>query len=176
MSDYGFNFGFRNTLEDAAVREGRWKIPATAEGRKIRQGDLVTHDSANPGFVKLAPTGAKPEVGVTGLCIQSSGWYPDIHSVGVVDSHGREKTKPGLTAVHSGAGIKIWVKNTAKKSFPDGREIPAQDRLSGAVAVGNFVSWDATTQTFVGAAEDTNAVGKIVLASADGKSAEIVLF
>lgn len=177
MTDYGYNVRVRNSAEDAASREGRWRIPDTADGRKIRQFDYVVHDDANPGFVKLAPASTVPTPGVAGLNVQSSGWYPELGRQ-EIDSHERGFCKPGLTSVWSGAvGIKVQFKNTAAKTLGT-RQIPAQTRLKGTITVGTYVTFDPTDQTYVGASATTRsqALGQIVSASADGDTAEIVFF
>jgi hypothetical protein len=89
MTDYGLNFGFRRTLGDASVREGRYRVPKTGD---FYQGDLVTIDHAAPGFVKKAAADAKIEPGVTGFLIQEFE-LASIYEPGDVDSHFRGKTR-----------------------------------------------------------------------------------
>lgn len=178
MSDYGLSFGVRNSGEDAASREGRLRIPADAAAG-LRQGDYVIQDFDNEGFIKVAPTGTEPRVGVAGILVQSSGWYgaSSLFDRPAADSTERGGVKPGLTAFWSGnVGIKCWYRNVPEQVLADGRTVPAVTRLSGTVAAGNYVSWNATSKTYVGATAATNAVGQIVLASADGDYAEIVFF
>lgn len=178
MTDYGKNFGVRNSAEDAASREGRWRIPSAANGgADFQNGDYVIHDADNPGFVKVAPTNTVPAVGVAGINVQSSGWYQTLGKY-EIDSLDRGKCQPGhLTAVWSGAvGIKLWYRNTPARTLFDGRTIPANTRLKGDIEVGNYVTWSATDRTYVGTNVRTNAVGQITQASESGDYAEIVFF
>lgn len=178
MSDYGLSFGVRNSGEDAASREGRLRIPASLAST-LRQGDYVIQDFDNMGFVKVAPTGTKPQVGIAGINVQSSGWTHNesMFNRPHADSTERGGVKAGLTAIWSGnVGIKLWYKNLPAQVTPDGRSIAAVTRLKGSIAAGNYVSWDASDRTFVGAASDTNAVGRIAIANGDGSYAEIVFF
>jgi len=141
MSNYGLNFGFRRSGGDSATREGRFRVPGTGD---YRQGDLVTIDNANPGFVKKAPAGAAIVPGVTGLLIQHQGWDASTFEAPQVDSHDLGKARNGVLAtIWSGQGIKVWFRNTPAETRFDGRKIAAvtvQD-LTG-VAMGDDLQWD----------------------------------
>lgn len=142
MADYGKNFGFRRTLGDSSVREGRYKVPATGT---FHQGDLVTIDEANPGYIRLADAGATFVPGQTGLLIQEFE-LDSIYAVGDIDSHTRGIAKNGyLCTIWSGAGIKVWLRNTDAENRWDGRVIEARQVavLDGLTALDDL-SWDGT--------------------------------
>lgn len=162
-SDYGLNFGFRRSDESMrSGTEGRLKVPAAGS---FNQGDLVTFDPANPGFIKKAASGDPIEAGFTGLLIQEEGWDASIYEVPVGDSFMRGKVRNGrLCAIWTGAGLKIWLKNTAAQNRADGRSITAVSRLAAsavALPIGGLLGWDGTQ--FSAAAAAANAVGRVTL-------------
>lgn len=162
-SDYGLNFGFRRSDESMrSGTEGRLKVPAAGD---FFQGDVVTFDPANPGFIKKAASGDPIEPGYTGLVIQEEGWDSSIYEVPVGDSFMRGKVRNGrLCAIWTGAGLKVWLKNTAGQNRADGRAIAARNVLTaGALAlpIGGFLGWDGTR--FTNAAGAANAVARVTL-------------
>lgn len=147
MASYGRNFGFRRSGGDAATREGRFRVPATGD---FHQGDLVTIDPANPGFLKKAAAGAQPEPGVTGFLIQEfeldSVYAPGKDQLANVDSNFRGKVKNGyLATIWAGPGVKIWLRNTPAKTRPDGHTVSARTVVNlASVAVGDTLEWTGT--------------------------------
>ncbi len=162
-SDYGLNFGFRRSDESMrSGTEGRLKVPAAGE---FNQGDLVTFDPANPGFIGKAPAGTPVEPGFTGLVIQEEGWDTSIYEPIAGDSFTRGRVRNGrLCSIWTGAGLKVWLKNTAAQNRADGRAIPARTRLTPAAValpIGGFLGWDGTR--FTAAAGAADAVARVTL-------------
>lgn len=177
-SDYGLNFGFRRSDETMrSGNEGRQKVPATGT---FLQGDLVELDPANPGFIKKSAAGAPIEPGFRGLLIQEEGWDQSIYSAPPGDSFTRGTVRNGrLCSIWTGAGLKIWLKNTAAQTRADGRVIAARTAVTAvALAIGDLVEWDGAK--FVeatgidDAAKTARAVGRCTLSDGVGY-AEIVL-
>lgn len=144
MSDYGLNFGFRR--DEPSVKEGRQKVPAAGE---FYIGDLVTHDTANPGFLKKAPENARFEGGYTGLLIQEEGWTESYFNAPIVDSFGRGRALNGKpTAIYTGQGLKVWLKNTTGGTRSDGREVTGRTVVDlTSVVAGDLLKWTGTAWT-----------------------------
>ena len=125
MSDYGQNFGFRRSDEHLrSGNEGRFRVPKTGV---FKQGDLVTIDTANPGYVKKADANANLEPGFTGILIQE-----EVHLLPSPANKAKDTVvNRNLCSIWTGAGLKIWLRNTAD------RTIVAPD-----LAVGDHVEWD----------------------------------
>lgn len=140
MSDYGKNFGFRRS--EPSYREGRLGVPDTG---LFRQGDLVTLDPDTPGKLMLAPAGAPVVGGYTGLLIQEEGWDVSTFGPQVVDSNNKGVVLNGKQAVvMTGAGLKIWLRNTAETTY-HGRTFPAVTRVDlTGVALGDELEWNGT--------------------------------
>lgn len=151
MANYGLNFGFRRSGGDSATREGRYRVPV---GETVfRQGDLVSVDFANDGFIKHAESGARVVPGVTGLLIQeyelesiySNGLARDITAL-------MDRTKQGyLCTIWSGDGLKIWLKNTADSTAPDGSPRAGRTIVAdiSTISAGDTLDWDATAVGWV---------------------------
>lgn len=143
-SDYGLNFGFRRSDESMAIREGRFKVPATGT---FKQGDCVTIDPANPGFLKKAAANEALVPGVTGFLVQEEVWDRSIYGRQVLDSYALDEVLNGrLATIWSGAGTKVWLKNTAQVTRVDGRVIPARQVVASVatIAAGDKLGWDGT--------------------------------
>lgn len=152
MSNYGRNFGFRRSGEDAATREGRIRVPKTGD---FRQGMLVEIDPANPGFLKKLAAGEGIVPGVSGLLIQHDGWIGSIHENPGVDSRRYAKVRNGrLATIWSAQGVKIWVRNTPAETKFDDRAIDAVTVITATgLTIGSQVEWDG--DKFVVAASGT---------------------
>lgn len=138
MSDYGLNFGFRRS--EPNVREGRLRVPAEGD---FFQGDLVTYDEANGGFLKKAPADTQPQAGFTGLLIQEEGWDVSHFAAPVRDSNDKGRVHNGKPAViQTGPGNKVWLRNTGAQTRFDGRVIPAREVFTGTPAIGDYLKWD----------------------------------
>lgn len=176
-SDYGLNFGFRRSDETMrSGNEGRQKVPAAGT---FHQGDLVELDPANPGFIKMSAAGAPIEPGFRGLLIQEEGWDASIYEAAPGDSFTRGLVRNGrLCSIWTGAGLKIWLKNTAAQTRADGRAIEAREVITETgLAIGDLVEWDGAKFVEATGADDAakaaRAVGRATLVSTD--YAEIVL-
>jgi hypothetical protein len=178
--DYGLNFGFRRSGESMSVREGRLSVPATGT---FTQGDLVTLDAANAGFLKKAPSSQPALTGITGLLVQEdANLFDSIYNrigPGILhDSYDLGRIINGrLAIIWSGAGVKFWVANTVDTTRPDGTDVPAVTKLdftTHAVAIGDPVGWDGTKYVAINGGV-TGVVGTATFVSEDGTYAEIVL-
>ena len=163
-SNYGNGFGFRRSY--LGVQEGRQKVPATGT---FKQGDVVTLDPANPGFIKLAPANAPVSPGVTGLLVQEDSFLPGyfenpIHGTNDFEGqvyNGRQ------CAIWTGDNLKVWYRNVPAKPARNGRPaVAAQTRIPATgLNVGDFIAWDGAK--FVKGTDETTAIGRVTLAAAD---------
>lgn len=143
-SDYGLNFGFRRSDESMAIREGRQKVPAAGI---FKQGECVVLDPANPGFLKRGAANEPAVPGYSGMLIQEEIWDRSIYGRQVLDSFAlNEVLNNRLATIWSGAGTKVWFKNTGAQTRVDGRIIAASGLLvaPAAIAVGDRLGWDGT--------------------------------
>jgi hypothetical protein len=142
-SDYGLNFGFRRSDESMAVREGRQRVPAAGT---FKQGDYVALDPANPGFLKRADANVVPQTGLTGLLVQEEAWDRSIYGRQVLDSSALDEVLNSRQAIiWSGAGTKVWLRNTTTQTRADGRQIDGVTKVDVAgLAIGDGLTWDGT--------------------------------
>jgi hypothetical protein len=142
-SDYGVNFGFRRSDESMAIREGRLKVPTTGT---FKQGDCVVFDTANAGFLTLGAAGEEAVSGWSGILVQEEVWDRSIYGVNTLDSFNLDEVLNNrLAAIWSGAGVKVWMRNTAEQVRADGRTIPAATRwVTTGVALGDYLGWNGT--------------------------------
>lgn len=160
-SDYGLNFGFRRSDESMrSGTEGRLKVPATGT---FHQGDLVTFDPANPGFMKLAAANAPIEPGFTGLLIQEDAWLVDVHANQVFTSQDLDVVhNAALAAIWTGAGLKVWLRNTAAKAVAGQRARTAVTKVTATgLAIGDLLAWDGAK--YVETADAAAAVARVTL-------------
>ncbi len=175
-SDYGLNFGFRRS--DESMRsgpEGRLRVPATGT---FKQGDLVTFDAANPGFIKLAPANSPIDPGFTGLLIQEDAWDRGIHENQIFLTQDLDVVRNGnLCAIWTGGGLKVWMRNTPARSNPGQRSRVAVQKIdTTGLGIGDTVGWDGGK--YVKTTTATAVVGRATLvtaAVAGSEYAEIVL-
>lgn len=143
-SDYGRNFGFRRSDETMAIREGRQKVPATGA---FKQGECVVIDPANPGFLKRGAASELPVPGYSGMLVQEEIWDRSVYGRQVLDSFALDDVlNSRLATIWSGAGTKVWFRNTAAQTRVDGRVIAASgllDTPSGMTA-GELLGWSGT--------------------------------
>lgn len=162
-SNYGPHFGVRRLDEDMAVREGRFKTPAT--GSQLLLGTGVELDFTNPGFMRQAAAGRLLEPGVAGILIYEDQFLHKGSGAASIDANGRGDTADlafagvGRYAVlTTGAGIKVWFKNVPARTLPDGKTFPALTPVaglgSGGVALGAYLGWNGTQWATVAAAAD----------------------
>lgn len=142
-SDYGLNFGFRRSDESLRLSEGRFKTPV---GSALKLGTAVEIDPASPGYLKASATNATPVPGKSGLLLQEENHIRGTYDVMGYDSFDMGVAKADtLSVITSGAGVKVWFKNTAGSTRADGRVIPAVSMFVAAgLAVGERLGWHAT--------------------------------
>lgn len=157
-SDYGLAFGFRRSDESMATREGRLKTPKT--GTPLNMGSCVAFDPANPGYLKAGAADEPAVPGWSGLLVQEEQWDSSIYGVdaSLKDSYQLGVALPNrLAVIWSGAGTKVWFKNTAAVVRADGRSIPVRGlvEFTGGLAIGDYLAWNGTlwAKTAVAAAQ-----------------------
>lgn len=173
MSNYGLNFGFLRSDESSrSAAEGRFRTPV---GSALRLGTMVEIDPANPGYLKASAAGTAFVTGFAGLLLQELDFERSIYEsdVASMDSFSLGIAKPNrLAIITSGAGTKVWFRNTAGQTRADGRVISATTMaaLTG-VAVGDELGWDGTKW----AETATNAAMKVTAVNTDKGLVEAVL-
>ena len=139
-SNYGLHFGFRRSDETMAIREGRQKVPAAGT---FLQGQPVTFDEANPGFVRATAPGEPAVTGWTGMLIQEEAWDRSIYQSTILETSDLSTVINGrLCTIWSGNGTKVWMKNTEAVTRADGRVVPAggvADFDAAPVEVGSYL-------------------------------------
>ena len=167
-SDYGVNFGFRKSDESVRNSEGRYRTPIT--GAVLLQGTLVTIDNAAPGFLKVAPANSPLLTGITGLLLQEEAQFRTVYEnpIADIDSFYLGVTYPNrLSVITSGAGVKIWLKNTTAQTRADGRVIAAVTMFDPtSVVLGATLAWNGTE--YVESASNAVAVVTAVNTVASG--------
>jgi hypothetical protein len=146
---YGRNFGFRRSDENVLVAEGRFKTPAT--GAALLIGTAVQVNPASAGYLKVCAANAALVPGFAGVLTQEEAHLPSIYDAQMTDSFDLGVAKLGkLSVINTGAGVKVWLKNTAGQTRVDGRVIAAVTivTLTGLV-VGSQLGWDGTYWTRV---------------------------
>jgi hypothetical protein len=141
-SDYGLNFGFLRSDETVRWAEGRFKTPA---GSSLLIGSVVEINAASAGYLKQSATSAVPVAGMCGLLVQELEWDRSIYESGMdmLDSFQMGVAKANrLSVLTGGAGVKVWLKNTAGSTRADGRVISARTMFSGSPTVGSSMFWD----------------------------------
>jgi hypothetical protein len=146
MSDYGLNFGFLRSDESSrSAAEGRFKTPV---GSALLLGTLVEINPASAGYLKQSAANATPVTGYCGLLLQELDFDRSIYEsdVDLIDSFQKGVAKPNrLAVITSGAGTKVWFKNTAGVTRADGRVISARTMATlASVVVGDHLGWDGS--------------------------------
>jgi hypothetical protein len=143
-SDYGLNFGFRRSDESVRLSEGREKVPASGT---FLLGSLVSMDPANLGFLKAAASAEVGEGGTVGLLVQEEIWDRSIYAPDRIDSfyYGVARNNR-LAVISSGAGTKVWFKNTPAQTRADGRTIAAVTMVDFTTppAQKDYLTWNGT--------------------------------
>lgn len=160
MSDYGLNFGFLRSDESSrSAAEGRFKTPV---GSSLLLGTMVEIDPDNVGYLKQS--GANPDLvtGYTGLLLQELDFERSIYEsdVASIDSFQKGVAKPNrLAVITSGAGTKIWLRNTAGQNRVDGRVISPRTMVTSpeTLSVGATLAWNGTRW----AASSTNPMMRV---------------
>lgn len=180
-SDYGLNFGFRRSDESMRVAEGRQRTPDA----DLLLGTCVEIDPANPGIMRQGAANVVARTGSCGLLLQELDWDFSIYESSITDSFDKGVARRNRQAViTSGAGVKVWFKNTATINRADGRVIPARslvnfatDGAGGAttLAIGDQLGWDGTQWVKVDGVTLTEAHMEITEVDTDGEYVEAVL-
>lgn len=168
-SDYGMNFGFRRSDESLRLSDGRYNTPA---GSALLIGTAVEVDFAEDGYLKASAADAPLSVGVSGLLLQELDWDQSIYQndPSLLDSYQKGTARADRRSViTSGAGVKVWFKNTAGETRADGRVIDAVDivDLTG-LAAGDELGWDGTSWAKVDGVGVNNAWFVVTEVSASG--------
>lgn len=152
-SDYGLNFGFRISDESVRLSNGRYKTPVDGD---LLIGTAVKIDHSNPGYLVACSEDDAMEPYAAGLLIQEEIWDRSIYEKTRVDSFDLGYTLNGRPSViTTGAGTKVWMRNTPQQTRIDGRTIPAitmfdatgLDLDAGGDAA--RLGWDGTTWVVV---------------------------
>lgn len=172
-SDYGRNFGFRISDESRRISDGRYKTPA---GSALKIGTAVAIDHAEAGYLKAADADAVLQPGSTGLLVSEEVWDRSLYEAQVVDSFQLGVAKADrLAVITSGAGVKIWLKNTAAQTRADGRVIAAVTMVDlTGIAAGDQIGWDGTTFAKVDGVGVNEAWANVVEVSASGVEAVLI--
>jgi hypothetical protein len=147
VSNYGLNFGFLRSDESSrSAAEGRFKTPA---GSALRLGTMVEIDPATPGYLKASASNAAAVTGFSGLLLQELEFDRSIYEsdASMLDSFQMGVAKPNrLAVITSGAGTKVWLKNTAGVTRADGRVISAVTVVGSpaTLVVGDTLGWDGS--------------------------------
>lgn len=160
-SDYGLNFGFRVSDESVRFSNGRLKTPAT--GAVLLQGTLVEQDGST-GHLKAAAANSPLRPATCGLLVQEEAWDRSIYESEQIDSFELNKTKNNrLSVITTGAGTKVWFKNTAASTRADGRVIDAVTMfVATSVAVGRGLAWNGTAFVDVATPGAATSIGEVV--------------
>lgn len=143
-SEYGLNFGFRRSDESMRTSEGRFRTPLT--GAPLLIGTAVQIDPAKPGYLMPSAANAPIVPGVAGILLQEEQHIGSIYGqpVETYDSFNFGVCKRNtLSVVTTGAGVKVWFKNSTAQNRVDGRTTSAVTivDLTGA-ALGDTLGWD----------------------------------
>lgn len=145
-SEYGLNFGFRRSDESYRSSEGRFRTPKT--GAALLIGTAVQIDPDNAGFVKTCDANAPIVPGVAGLLVQEEQHIGSIYGQDVytLDSFQFGIAKRNtLSVITTGAGVKVWFKNTDGQNRADGRVINGVNVCDvTGVRLGDTMGWDGT--------------------------------
>jgi hypothetical protein len=171
-SDYGLNFGFRRSDESMRTSDGRLKTPATGT---FRIGSLVTYDPATPGYLKAAAANEVGDGATVGLLLQEDAWDRSIYQTKHLDSYSLGLALNNRNAViTSGAGTKVWFKNTAGSTRADGRVITAVTMVDlTGVAVKDYLTWDGAK--FVKGAGPADSMLRVTVVDSANGYVEAVL-
>lgn len=177
MSDYGLNFGFLRSDESSrSAAEGRFKTPAASA---LRLGTMVVIDPANAGDLKAAAVNEVPITGYSGLLLQELEFDRSIYESGpdAIDSFQKGVAKPArLAVITSGAGTKVWLKNTAQVDRADGRVVPAVTMVTApaSLVVGDDLAWNGTVWAKTNGTTLTEAVLRVTAVNASKLLVEAV--
>jgi hypothetical protein len=163
-SNYGLNFGFRRSDEHMrSGTEGRLRVPAAGA---FKQGDFVTFDPANPGYITKAAANTPIAPGYSGFLIQEDAWDIPINGNQVVMTYDLDVVhNSSLCAIWTGAGLKVWFRNTPSAANRGQRARDAVTKVTVAgLAIGDLLAWDGAK--YVETATEAQAVARVTLTNA----------
>jgi hypothetical protein len=177
VSDYGLNFGFLRSDESSrSAAEGRFKTPV---GSALLLGTMVEIDPAAPGYLKTSAADAAAVTGYSGLLLQELEFERSIYEsdASLVDTFMKGVAKANrLAVITSGAGTKVWLKNTSTVTRADGRVVTGRTLVTlTGLAVGDQLGWDGTKWVEVDGTVITEAVMKVTAVQASKNLVEAVL-
>lgn len=178
MSDYGLNFGFLRSDESSrSAAEGRFKTPV---GSALRLGTMVVIDPASAGFLEAAAVNEVPITGYSGLLLQELEFERSIYEsdAPAVDTFMKGVAKPNrLAVITSGAGTKVWLRNTAAVTRADGRVIAAVTMVTtpASLVVGDELAWNGTVWAKTNGTTLTQGLLKVTSVTASKLLIEAVL-
>jgi hypothetical protein len=164
-SEYGLNFGFRVSDETRRSSFGRVRTPKT--GPALLIGTAVEQDPTAPGYLRSITTARVAEAGfawgpTAGLLVQEEEHLRSVYQTDIIDSFSFGVAKHNqLSVITSGAGTKVWFRNTAGQTRADGRVIPAVTMFATAgMVVGAPITWNGTAWAVgTGTPNDVKNVG-----------------
>lgn len=145
-ASYGLNFGFRRSDESLAIREGRFRTPAS--GNALLQGSAVEIDAATPGYLKQCAANPAPVTGLRGILVQEEDHIPLAFSA--VPGAGHDSLDLGtcrkdqLSVMWCGPGTKVWFKNTPAYARGSRSKAAVSVLDLTGVAVGDSLGWNGT--------------------------------
>jgi len=172
---YGKQFGWRVSDETKRSANGRVKSPTS--GNAIIMGQAVELDPTSAGYLKLAPSGAKPLTGYCGLFLQDEQMFPDIWSSYWQDSYSIALGKFNkLSVIANGPGAHVWYKNITGSTRSDGRVIPSFTMFdSTSLDIGHGFGWDGSKFVNVTDPTDDASFGTVVYLDAGNEYVEVML-
>lgn len=196
-SEYGLNFGFRVSDETRRSSFGRVRTPKS--GPALLIGTAVELNPADPQYLRpvTAERVAAPDFAwgpTAGLLVQEEEHLRSVYSAEYFDSFNIGVAQHNrLSVITSGAGTKVWFKNTrgygpglgpVRNGVPtdstraDGRVIPAVTMFATAgMAVGVAVTWNGTAWAAAPGANpnDPTSVGVVSYYNAPAGLVEVFL-
>jgi hypothetical protein len=183
-SEYGLNFGFRVSDETRRSSFGRVRTPKS--GPALRIGTAVELNPDDPMYLRPVDAARMGAADFTwgptaGILVQEEEHLRSVYGAEYFDSfdigvaqHNR------LSVITSGAGTKVWFKNTTQQVRADGRVIPAVSMFTTAgMAVGVAVTWDGAAMRWAPAAganpNDATSIGVCSYYNASAGLVEVFL-
>lgn len=178
MSDYGLNFGFLRSDESSrSAAEGRFRTPV---GSALLLGTMVEVNPSSAGYLKQSAINATIITGYSGLLVQELEWDRSIYEsdASLVDTIMKGTAKPNkLAVITSGAGTKIWLKNSTSVTRADGRVTSAHTIVGSptGLVVGDVLGWDGSKWLKNNGSTVTNNVLKVTAVNTTTGLVEAVL-
>lgn len=129
----------------------------------FRQGSWVCINPASAGFLMAAP--ADTALLGAGLLVQEEAHFSSVYGT---DPAGFDSFSSRLGVVQnskraiiwSGAGVKIWLRNTPAQTRVDGRAVAAVSMFTPTgLVLGDYIKWNGTT--YVEGASEAISVARV---------------